>query len=105
MADEVGQAALLAAVQDRLVVDALENSYARSLWVFLNEPVSFRRAEEVRYTDQQREGRSWSGYAAPKRLVPAASEAALDAFKAAALKLFGSLEGHCEIYRRSRPQT
>jgi hypothetical protein len=103
MADEVGQTALLAVVQAREIVEGLENPCARSLWAFLNEPVSFRRAEEIRYTDQHREGRSWSGYAAPKRLMPATGETALDTFKAKALGLFGSTEGHCEIYRRTRP--
>src|SRR5262245_57363188 len=42
MAAEVGQSALLGVVQDRLLVEELENAYARSLWVFLNEPDSFR---------------------------------------------------------------
>ena len=103
MADEVGQTALLAVVQARRLIERLEGACARSLWAFLNEPASFRRAEEIRYTDRHREGRMWSGYAAPKRLTPATGEVALAAFKAAALRLFGSLEGHCEIYRRSRP--
>ena len=76
---------------------------AQPLGLPQREPASFRRAEEVRYTDRHREGRAWSGYAAPKRLTPATGEAALAAFKATALGLFGSLEGHCEIYRRTRP--
>jgi hypothetical protein len=103
LADEAGQTALLAVVRDRQLVEGLEGACARSLWAFLNEPASFRRAEEVRHTDRHREGRMWSGYAAPKGLAPATSEATLAAFKARAIELFGSLEGHCEIYRRTRP--
>ena len=104
MATEVGQSALLSVVQDRLFVEELENAYARSLWVFLNEPESFQHAEQVCYTDGHRYGaRMWSGYEGPKGLVPNASAATLEAFEQAARKLFGSLNAHCEIYRRTRP--
>jgi hypothetical protein len=41
IATEVGQSALLSVVQGRLLVEELENAYARSLWIFLNEPDSF----------------------------------------------------------------
>jgi hypothetical protein len=103
MATDVGQSALLSVVEERLLVEELENAYARSLWVFLNEPDSFRRAEEVRYTDGHRQGaRTWSGYEGPKGLVPDASVVTIDAFKEAARRLFGSLEAHCDIYRRTR---
>ena len=105
MATEAGQSALLSVVQDRLLVEELENAEARSLWVFLNEPNSFQHAEQVCYTDGHRYGaRMWSGYEGPKDLVPDATAAAtVDAFAQAARKLFGSLKAHCEIYRRTRP--
>jgi len=103
MATEVGQGALLSVVQDRLLVEELENAYARSLWVFLNEHDSFRRAEEVCYTDGHRYGaRMWSGYEGPKGLVPDSSAGTIAAFEQAARKLFGSLMAHCEMYRRTR---
>lgn len=104
MATEVGQSALLSVVQDRLLVEELENVYARSLWVFLNEHDSFRHAEEVCYADGHRYGaRMWSGYEGPKGLAPDGSAATVSAFEQAARKLFGSLKAHCEIYRRTRP--
>jgi hypothetical protein len=104
MATEVGQGALLSVVEDRLLVEELENAYARSLWVFLNEHDSFRRAEEVCYTDGHRYGaRMWSGYEGPKGLVPDGSAATVGAFEQAARQLFGSLKAHCEMYRRTRP--
>jgi hypothetical protein len=81
----------------------LENDYDRSLWVFLNEAYSFRRAEEIRYTDEQRHGRMWSGYAGPKQVEPDISPHGLDLFRTKALKLVGSLGAYCEIYRRTRP--
>jgi hypothetical protein len=102
MATEFGQAALLAVVEDRLLVEELENAYDRSLWVFLNEPTSFRRAEEIRHTDQHRQGRMWSGYEGPKGITPDTSPGAVAAFRGAAQELFGSLEAYCEIYRRTR---
>jgi hypothetical protein len=104
MVTEVGQSALLSVVQDRLLAEELENAYARSLWVFLNEHNSFRRAEEVCHTDGHRYGaRMWSGYEGPKGLVPDGSAATVSAFEQAARKLFGSQKAHCEIYRRTRP--
>src|SRR5690606_38514447 len=50
MATEAGRTALLSVVDEQLLVMELENDCDRSLWVFLNEPQSFRRAEETRYT-------------------------------------------------------
>jgi hypothetical protein len=101
MATEAGRTALLSVVDEQLLVMELENDHDRSLWVFLNEPQSFRRAEETRYTDERRHGRMWSGYAGPKHLKP--DGGALQAFQSKALKLVGSLGAYCEIYRRTRP--
>jgi hypothetical protein len=103
LATEAGRAALLSVVDDRLLVMELENDYDRSLWVFLNESHSFRRAEEARYTDERRHGRLWSGYAGPKKVVPDTSPGGLEAFRSKALELVGSLGAYCEIYRRTRP--
>ena len=104
MATEAGQGALLSVVQDRLLVEELENTEARALWTFLNEPefVPARRADllhrraSLRRPDVERlrgaEGprtrcHRWDYYS----------------FAQAARKLFGSLKAHCEIYRRTRP--
>jgi hypothetical protein len=103
MATDAGRTALLSVVEDRPLVVELENDYDRSLWVFLNETHSFRRAEEIRYTDERRHGRMWSGYAGPKQVEPDISPGGLDAFRTKALKLVGSLGAYCEIYRRTRP--
>jgi hypothetical protein len=45
----------------------------------------------------------WSGYEGPKGVAPDTSGSALSTFKQTVLKVFGSLEAHCEIYRRTRP--
>jgi hypothetical protein len=62
LADEPGQNALQNVVVNRAVFDTLEGANNRSLWVFLNENDRFRLAEEVRYNDERRRGRSWSGF-------------------------------------------
>ena len=103
MATEAGRTALLSVVDEQLFVMELENDYDRSLWVFLNEPQSFRRAEETRYTDERRHGRMWSGYAGPNQVEPDIGPRGLDAFRTKALKLVGSLGAYCETYRRTRP--
>jgi hypothetical protein len=103
MTDEFGQTALLSVVDDRLLVEELENEHARSLWVYLNEPDTFRRAEEIRYTDQRRQGRMWSPYEGPVEITPDRSPQALEAFQRRALKLCGSTDAFCEMYRRCRP--
>lgn len=59
LADEPGQNALQNVVLDRATFDTLEGPNNRSLWVFLNEADRFRLAEEVRYNDERRRGRSW----------------------------------------------
>ena len=66
LADEPGQNALQNVVLNRAVFDPLEGANNRSLWVFLNEPDRFRLAEEVRYNDERRRGRSWSGFEVEK---------------------------------------
>ena len=103
MADEAGQTALLAVVQARRLVGGLEGACARSLWAFLNasQPPSAAPRKSATPTGTARGG---CGAATRHRSgSPATGEVALAAFKAAALGLFGSLEGHCEIYRRTRP--
>ena len=69
MATEAGQCALLSVVQDRLLVEELENADSRSVWVFLYESDSFQHGEQVCYSDGHRYGaRMWSGYEGPKEL-------------------------------------
>lgn len=55
MADDAGQTALYSVIDDREVLDELENGHARSLWLFLSDRDRFRHAEEVRFSglDQQ----------------------------------------------------
>lgn len=62
LADEAGNTALLSVVKGQAIFASLEVGHGCALWVFLNEPESFRKAEEVRYTDHRRHGRAWDGF-------------------------------------------
>ena len=62
MADEAGQAAIYSIAQAPDHLDALQNAHDRALWVFLDEAVGFRHAEEVRFTDERRRGRMWDSF-------------------------------------------
>nr|WP_210264699.1 hypothetical protein [Brucella pseudintermedia] len=103
LADDAGQTALYSVIDDRTVLDDLANGHARSLWMFLNEPVRFRHAEEVRYTDERRRGRSWDGFIGEPNLDLRRDEASINAFKAALRERFASNNIHIDIFGRYRP--
>lgn len=103
LADDAGQAALLSVADDRAKLDELANGHDRALWMFLNEPTRFRHAEEVRYTDERRRGRSWDGFIGTPYLNLRQDEASLDAFKAALRERFGCNHIHVDIFERFRP--
>lgn len=102
LADEPGQYALQNVVQNRTVFDALEGSNDRSLWVFLNEPDRFRLAEEVRYNDERRRGRSWSGFEVAKDRVVRRDPIAIAAFTKAIRDRFETPHVHVDIFDRQR---
>ncbi len=100
MSDEGGQAALLSVFNDHAVLDHLANSCSRSCWVYLNDPVAFKRAEEARYTDEHRRGRKWTGVVTRTNLP--IDHGALDRFRSAVLKELGSENVHVDIFDRQR---
>lgn len=102
MADEAGQAALYGVIDDRLLLDDLANGHARSLWVFLRKPTDFRRAEEVRYTDEKRRGRYWDGFVCMPGRDLRRDAASLEAFKEALRTRFASKNVHVDIFERTR---
>lgn len=103
MADVAGQTALYSVVDDREVLDELENGHARALWLFLNDLNRFRHAEEVRFTDERRRGRSWDGFICEANLNLRRDEIALNAFRAALRQRFASRNVHADIFERVRP--
>ncbi len=89
MADEIGQAALLSVVSDVASYSGLDSAVERSRWVYLHEPDNFRHAEDIRYADQYRHGRNWSGYQVEAGISLATDQVSLDTFKAQLKSLFG----------------
>lgn len=103
MADEAGRVALLSVIADRATFEALENDHDRALWVFLNDSLAFQQAEEVRFTDERRRGRSWDGFVGEPGLAVRRDPMAKAAFKAALAKHFGSGHVEVDVFERIRP--
>jgi len=103
LADDAGQTALYSVIDDRSRLDQLANGHARALWMFLNEYVLFRHAEEVRYTDERRRGRSWDGFLCELDCAVRRDETSLAAFKASLRERFASNNVHVDIFERVRP--
>jgi hypothetical protein len=102
LADEPGQNALQNVVINRAVFDTLEGANNRSLWVFLNENDQFRLAEEVRYNDERRRGRSWSGFEVEKDLAVRKDPISVAAFTTAIRDRFETPNVHVDIFDRHR---
>ena len=102
LADEPGQNALQNVVLDRTVFDTLEGPNNRSLWVFLNENDRFRMAEEVRYNDERRRGRLWSGFEVEKDCAVRKDPESLSAFTAAIRDRFDTPNVQVDIFDRHR---
>jgi hypothetical protein len=102
LADEPGQNALQNVVRNRIVFDTLEGANNRSLWVFLNEHDRFRLAEEVRYNDERRRGRSWSGFQVEKDCTVRRDLVSVAAFHKAIRDRFETPHVHVDIFDRHR---
>ncbi len=104
MADEIGQAALLSAVTNTSQLSQMESALERSRWVYLHEPDRFRHAEDIRYADQYRHGRNWSGYQLPPSLPLHTDPVSLNTFKEKMKSLFGLGDKvKVELFDRSLP--
>jgi len=102
LADEPGQNALQNVVQNRAFFDTLEGANNRSLWVFLKEPDRFRLAEEVRYNDERRRGRSWSGFEVEKDCTVRRDPISVAAFTKAIRDRFETPHVHVDVFDRHR---
>jgi hypothetical protein len=99
LADEPGQNALQNVVLNRAFFDTLEGANNRSLWVFLKEPDRFRLAEEVRYNDERRRGRSWSGFEVEKDCTVRRDPISAAAFTKAIRDRFETPHVHVDIFK------
>jgi hypothetical protein len=102
MKDEAGQAALFAVAPSPDVLEGLPNGHARACWMLMHEPAWFRHAEEVRYTDERRRGRMWSGFIGTQGLEASEAPHAVELFKTAVAKLFASPNVHVDVFKRHR---
>lgn len=102
MADEAGQVALYSVMANHRPLEGLKNGYARACWAFLNDRETFRRAEEVRFTDEHRRGRMWSGVLTEPGLQLNASNDAIDRFKKSVIAELECANVHVDIFDRQR---
>jgi hypothetical protein len=84
-------------------LDCLADGVDRALWLFLEQPQLFRRAEDVRYTDERRRGRNWDGFVGVAGLELRHEDSAIEAFKGALRERFASPNIHIDVFARSRP--
>ena len=104
MSDEAGQAALRGLLgNERMFFEEMEHGPERALWVLVNSPKVFRRAEESRHTDERRRGRSWSGFVCEPGLALRRDESSIKAFTEALKKHYETDKIHVDIYERTRP--
>jgi hypothetical protein len=102
LSDEAGETALYSVTRHRSHLNKLENSHARAVWMFLNDPVGFGHAEEIRFADDKRHGRQWDGFILPPGCVVARNGAQHAAFEQAIADQFDSRYVKVELCDRAR---
>lgn len=102
MSDEVGEGVLYATSADPTSLNAQPSSHARAYDAFLNRPAEFTRAEEARFADERRRGRTWAGFVAESALSVQRGAERLQAFEDDVAALFGTGKVEAEICDRSR---
>ena len=102
LADEPGQNALLDVVQNRRQFDLVAGGHNRALWMRMHEPRAFQLAEEVRYNDERRRGRMWSGYVVERQKLIRKDQLSVEAFTAAIRAKFGTDKVHVDVFDRHR---
>lgn len=99
---DAGDSALYG-VADPELLDEQPSSWARSMAVYLADEALFRRAEEVRYTDNRRFGRYWEGFVGQPGLDLLREGSAIAALEHDLKQHFGCRNILIEIFDRSRP--
>lgn len=102
LADEPGQNALLDVISDRKQFEAIAGSHNRALWALMQEPDNFRQAEEVRFNDEKRLGRMWSGFVTEPKKNVLKDQASKDAFTDEIRNKFNTSRVHVDIFDRHR---
>jgi hypothetical protein len=102
LADDVGQNALYSVAPDPAFLDELSNGYERALWMFTNQPVVFQRAEEARYADERRRGKSWAGFIVDRDKELRRDPETVAKLVGAVRDRFGTKNVHIDLFDRSR---
>jgi len=105
MSHSDGQTALCSVVKNKDEFYKLQNSHERAAWVLINDPVSFRQAEEIRYADMNRCGHMWDSFIGPKGRSLSKDDAAIQEFQEGLRNIFcPNAKMKIELYRRNRPE-
>jgi hypothetical protein len=103
MADEVGQAAILALPEWRERISAIDAAHARAHWLFLESKDAFHQAEETRYADEHRNaGRLWDGFIGPADREVRGDCKDIQDFETKLLKVLSLERIHIERFDRLR---
>ena len=106
MTDEVGQAALMALTDWCEPLGEIEGAHRRAHWLYVQSRDAFRKAEEIRYADEnQNAQRLWDGFVGPRLLELKNDPQIIEQFKDALRGLLGAGRVHVEIFSRVRNRT
>ena len=104
LTDELGQVALLGTKSNPATLEQLPNGFARAVWMFVEQPASFKQAEQARYIDSRRRGRVWEGFVSEDRPEVIRSAGALAGFKNGVRAHFNTRHAEVEVCERVRPR-
>ncbi len=106
MADEVGQAALMALAEWRDRLATIDGAHRRAHWLYVQSRDAFRQAEEIRYADEnQNAQRLWDGFVGPRLLKLKNDPSIVDQFKEALRGLLSAGRVYVEIFGRVRSRS
>lgn len=69
MADDVGDIAMESVCREQNESPDLGSVQDRAIWLFINRPMVFKQAEEVRFIDDRRRTRRWDGFVSDRNLT------------------------------------
>jgi hypothetical protein len=107
MTSEVGQTALMDVVtaEQRRLLCGKATRHGRALWLFLNDPQRFKRAEEASFFENARRGRTWDGFVARAGLEVSRETGHLQALASEIQRFFREGEKvNIEVFDRVRAQ-
>jgi hypothetical protein len=102
LGDDAGQNALAAASKGDWNPDGFPNPFARAFAAFVKQPALFRRAEEIRYTDDHRRGKQWDGFRGDRAVAIKRDVASVQAFRQAVRAHFRTQNVHVDLFDRHR---